>query len=82
VLAPTIATAIALAPALFIGDVPGMEIVRPMVIVALGGLASSALYSLFAVPVLFQLFGSSRNTELDDVDPGFAQYPTATEGLR
>lgn len=68
VLFPTIATAIALAPALFIGDVPGLETIRPMVIVTLGGLITSALYSLVAIPVLFQLFGSTRNTELDDLD--------------
>jgi Cu/Ag efflux pump CusA len=68
VLVPTIATAIALTPVLFIGDVPGLEIIRPMVTVALGSLITSALYSLFAIPVLFQLFGSSRNTELDDLD--------------
>jgi Cu/Ag efflux pump CusA len=46
-----------------------MEIIQPMVIVTLGGLITSALYSLFAIPVLFQLFGTSRNTELDDLDP-------------
>ncbi len=66
ILATALATAAALAPALFFGDVPGLEIVRPMVIVTLGGLISSTLFTLFGMPALFSLFGPGRGSDLND----------------
>jgi Cu/Ag efflux pump CusA len=62
-----LATAIALAPALFLGDLPGLEIIRPMVIVILGGLVTSTLFALFGMPALFLLFGPGRGSDLDDL---------------
>jgi Cu/Ag efflux pump CusA len=67
ILMTNLATALALAPALFLGDVPGLEIIRPMVIVVLGGLITSALFTLFGVPALFLLFGPGRGSDLDDI---------------
>ncbi len=68
IVTPAIATSVALLPALYLGDVPGMEIIRPMAIVTLGGLVTSTLFTLFAVPVLFLLFGSGRSSDFDEVD--------------
>jgi Cu/Ag efflux pump CusA len=65
ILAATLATAAALAPVFFLGDVPGFEIARPMVIVTLGGLATSILFVLFAVPALFLLCGPGRVSDLE-----------------
>ena len=50
----TLATGLAIVPALVLGDVPGLEIMRPMAIVILGGLVTSALLTLvlFAGAVL------------------------------
>ena len=67
ILATALATAAALVPVLFMGDVPGFEIIRPMVIVTLGGLVTATLFTLFAVPALFLLFGPGRGSDLDDV---------------
>ena len=46
----TLATALALVPMAVLGDVAGLEIVRPMAAVILGGLVTSTLVSLFIVP--------------------------------
>jgi Cu/Ag efflux pump CusA len=67
ILATVLATALGLLPALFLGDVPGLEIIRPMVIVTLGGLVTSTLFTLFGVPALFLMFGSGHASELDDL---------------
>jgi Cu/Ag efflux pump CusA len=67
ILMTAVATAAALAPALFLGDLPGLEITRPMVITTLGGLVTSTLFTLFAVPALFLLFGPGRGSDLDDL---------------
>jgi Cu/Ag efflux pump CusA len=67
ILMTAVATALSLVPALFLGDLPGMEIIRPMVIVTLGGLVTSTLFTLFGVPALFLLFGPGRGSDLDDL---------------
>jgi CzcA family heavy metal efflux pump len=67
ILATALATAAALVPVLFLGDVPGLEIAHPMVIVTLGGLITSTLFTLFGVPALFLRFGPGRGSDLDDV---------------
>jgi CzcA family heavy metal efflux pump len=61
----TFATALALLPALFLGDIPGLEIVRPMAIVILGGLVSSTLLNLFILPALYLSLRVSSVQELD-----------------
>ena len=65
ILAAMFATALALLPALLLGDVPGLEIARPMVIVVLGGLGTSALLDLYFLPALFLSLRVSAVEELD-----------------
>ena len=66
--APTVttalATALALAPFMFMGNVPGLEVVRPMAVVVLGGLIASTLLNLFALPALYLRYGASREADL------------------
>lgn len=59
VLATAAATALAVAPFVVLGGLPGMEILRPMSIVILGGLATSTLFTLFLVPALYFRSGPS-----------------------
>jgi Cu/Ag efflux pump CusA len=66
----TLAIALALAPALFLGDTPGLEVVRPMAVVVLGGLLTSTLVNLFVVPALYVRFGVSGVRDLDLGMPG------------
>jgi CzcA family heavy metal efflux pump len=67
ILATAFATGLVLAPALFMGDVPGLEILRPMAIVTIGGLITSTLFILFGVPAIFLLCGPDRAAELADL---------------
>jgi Cu/Ag efflux pump CusA len=46
-------------PLIIAGNIAGYEIVRPMAIVVLGGLATTALLDLFILPALYLRFGSS-----------------------
>jgi Cu/Ag efflux pump CusA len=54
---PVVVTAVALVlavlPFVVRGDIPGMEIVRPLGLVVVGGLVTSTLYSLFILPALY-----------------------------
>ncbi len=67
-LAPILMTAfvtgLALLPMALAGSVAGMEIVRPMAIVILGGLLTSTWLNLFIFPALYLRFGSSREPVL------------------
>lgn len=69
----TIATTLALLPFVFFGTIPGLEVARPIAIVILGGLVTSTLVNLFALPALYLRFGSSRESELD-----FQHVPSAS----
>lgn len=53
-------TGLALLPFVLLGNIPGLEIVRPIAIVILGGLVTATLLSLFVIPVLYLRFGPSR----------------------
>jgi Cu/Ag efflux pump CusA len=59
VLVTAIATALAMAPFLVLGGLPGLEIVRPMAIVILAGLPTSLLFTLFVVPAVYLQSGPS-----------------------
>jgi len=52
-------TAAAMAPFALLGDLAGLEIVRPMAAVVVGGLATSTLLTLVVVPAVYLLAGSS-----------------------
>ena len=56
VVATAVITAAALAPIVAFGPVPGHEVVYPLAVVALGGLLTSTLFTLFVVPALYQRF--------------------------
>jgi Cu/Ag efflux pump CusA len=64
-LAPTLMAAavisLALAPFVLLGDAAGLEILRPMSVVALCGVATSTLFALFVVPVV--VFGTGPSSE-------------------
>jgi CzcA family heavy metal efflux pump len=63
ILMTTLATGLALAPLAIFGNLPGHEIVYPMTVVILGGLVTSTLLNLFAVPALYLRFGASPQPE-------------------
>jgi Cu/Ag efflux pump CusA len=65
ILTAAFATTLVLLPALFLGDIPGLEIVRPMAVVILGGLVTSTLFSLFVVPTLYLQFGANPEADIE-----------------
>jgi CzcA family heavy metal efflux pump len=65
ILMTVLTTALAMLPVVILGDIPGLEIIRPMAIVVLGGLVTTTLLDLFVLPALYLLYGASREQELD-----------------
>jgi CzcA family heavy metal efflux pump len=61
ILMTAFATGLAIVPLVIAGDIPGHEIEHPMAVIILGGLFTSTLLNLFAVPVIYLRFG--RSTE-------------------
>jgi CzcA family heavy metal efflux pump len=57
-----LAATLVFVPALIMGSRPGLELVVPVATVAVGGLITSALVSLYVLPVLYLRFGFSRAT--------------------
>jgi Cu/Ag efflux pump CusA len=61
--APTMMTLLAMAlifiPFLVFGNVPGHELIFPMVPIVIGGLITSAVLTLLVIPALFLRFGNS-----------------------
>jgi Cu/Ag efflux pump CusA len=62
-----VATGLFFAPFLFLGDLPGHEIVTPLAGVVLGGLVTTLVLTLFLLPALYLRFayGRSVGEELD-----------------
>jgi Cu/Ag efflux pump CusA len=60
----TLATGLGLLPFVLLGNIPGHEMVRPIAIVIMGGLVTSAWLNLSAMPVLYLRFGASREADL------------------
>ncbi|MBI3241983.1 MAG: efflux RND transporter permease subunit [Chloroflexi bacterium] len=54
----TLTTGLILLPFIFSGNIPGLEVARPIAIVILGGLVTSTLLSLFVMPALYLRFGA------------------------
>jgi Cu/Ag efflux pump CusA len=67
ILMTALVTAAAVLPLALIGNVPGVEILRPMALVILGGLITSTCFALFAVPAMYLMFASKRGPELEDL---------------
>ena len=65
ILMTTLATGLALLPFVLFGNIPGLEIVRPIGIVVLGGLVTTTLLNLFVIPALYLRFGAVREAELE-----------------
>ena len=61
----TLLTALVLLPFVFLGNVAGFEIVRPMAIIVIGGLVISTLLNLFILPALYLRYGANREADLE-----------------
>lgn len=57
ILLTVLTTAAVFVPFIFLGNMPGHEIVRPMAVVILGGLVTATLLNLLVVPALYLRFG-------------------------
>ena len=55
-----VATAVVLLPLVLAGDIAGLELLRPMAIVMLGGLVAATVLNLFLLPALYARFGAGR----------------------
>ena len=62
-----VTTALAFLPMALFGDIAGLEIMRPMAVVILGGLVTTTLLGLVGVPAMYLLFGAVREPELEDL---------------
>jgi len=77
ILTTAITTILALAPFIFLGNLAGHELVRPMATVIIGGLVTATIYNLLVVPPLYLRYGQVTETEFIDAlnkrtEPGFA----------
>jgi Cu/Ag efflux pump CusA len=65
--APVLVSAVAVAamvgPAIFLGDVAGLEVLHGMAVVIVGGLVTTTFVSLFVLPALYARFGPRREPE-------------------
>jgi Cu/Ag efflux pump CusA len=67
VLTSVLATAALALPFVVLGARPGLEIVHPLAVVLLGGLATTALVALFALPALYRHIAPAEAPAHDDV---------------
>ena len=56
----TLGTIAAILPLLVMGNVPGLEVVRPLALTLLGGIVTAAALILFVVPTLCARYGASH----------------------
>jgi Cu/Ag efflux pump CusA len=64
--ATALATGLILLAVLIMGSRPGLELLHPVAAVSVGGLITTALFSLFVLPVLYLRFGFSRAESFGD----------------
>jgi Cu/Ag efflux pump CusA len=68
---PVVTSAVTIAasmlPFVFMGNVAGLEFIRPVAVVTLGGLVTATLLSLHIVPALYLGFGDGAGLEVDDL---------------
>jgi multidrug efflux pump subunit AcrB len=74
VLATAVATILALSPFVLLGDRPGYEVVRPMVLVIVGGLVTTTLQHLFILPTLYDRVAATPESKAS-LEP-IAESPT------
>jgi Cu/Ag efflux pump CusA len=67
ILTTVLATAVFAVPFVVLGDVAGLEILRPMAVFALGSLVSASLLILFVVPSIYLLSGPSPESETESL---------------
>jgi Cu/Ag efflux pump CusA len=69
ILGSAVAIAVALVPLVVRGNVAGLEIVRPMAAVMIGGIVTSTLVALVVLPALYARFGriARRDNVIDDL---------------
>ena len=73
ILMTAVTTALALVPLVLLGDVAGLEIVRPMALVILGGLVTSTWLALVVIPALYlRLRAVSHRIDVTDHVPDAA----------
>jgi Cu/Ag efflux pump CusA len=77
ILLTAVGTALMLVPLLVLGNEPGLEVIRPVAIVVLGGLVTSAFFTLFVLPTLYLRFASTP--EPDVADPFLSPVPRQPE---
>lgn len=65
VLATVAVVALSVSPFVVLGAIPGIEILRPMAVVLLCGLATSTLFTLFVVPTVILGTGSNAEPEYE-----------------
>jgi CzcA family heavy metal efflux pump len=63
VVTTVLAAGLVFLPLAIMGSRPGLELIHPAAVVFVGGLITSALFSLFVLPILYLRFGLSRATE-------------------
>ena len=79
IMTTALAIAVLLLPSLVMGEVPGLETIRPMAIVVLGGLITTTLFNLFVLPSLYLRYGASRERDLEIVPPTTADAPASAD---
>jgi Cu/Ag efflux pump CusA len=79
ILATAFGVALLLLPALILGNIPGLEIMRPMAIVVLGGLVTTTALNLFALPALYLRYGASRERDLELLPPTAVDAPASAD---
>ncbi len=79
IMATALALALLLIPSLILGDIPGLETIRPMAVVVLGGLVTTTLINLFVVPALYLRYGASRERDLEILPPTTADVPASAD---
>ena len=82
IVATALATGAVLTPFLVLGEIPGQEIASQLAVVALGGLVTTSLFSLFVVPPLCLLFGPvAHRAEVDLTEDLLSRVPSEEEQL-
>ena len=79
IMATAFAVALVLLPSLILGDVPGLETIRPMAVVVLGGLVTTTLLNLFVLPALYLRYSASREQDLEILPPTAVDLPTPAD---